>query len=159
MVHLARSSSIRFIFAAVATVCALALCSCETSDEDACKETEKTLIEPNFRITWHVRQEDGNPFVGEVEVMSQKHYCDGTVKGTFVFQGMTSDGGYYTGPTTKYKLANEKDYVFYQLTTNANVFAHSYYYKETFQKMEIIDLELTAQDTIECVLPAPGALH
>lgn len=160
MLHRARSSAIRYRLAVLAVLVTLALCACETSEEgDPCKETEKTLIEPNFRITWHVTQSNGSPYVGAVEVTSQKHYCDKTVKGTFVFPGTTSGGGYYTGPTTKYKLENEKDYVFYQLTTSASVFAHNYYYQEAFQKMEIIDLELTVQDTIECVLPAPAATH
>ncbi|GEM_PF-3982378 len=144
------------LFALAAALLALAFCACETSEDDACKETEKTLIEPLFRITWRITTSTGSPYVGAVEVTSQKHYCDKTVKGTFVFQGSTSAEGYYTGPTTQYKLENEKDYVFYQITTGASVFSHSYYYQEAFMKMEIIDLELVVQDTIECVLPAPG---
>jgi hypothetical protein len=150
-----RMPALRFHIAAACL--ALAFCACETADEDSCKETEKTTIEPYFRITWHVTNSPGGPYVGAVEVMSRKHYCDTTVKGTFVFQGATSDGGYYTGPTTQYKLANEKDYVYYQLSAAASVFAHTYYYNEAFMKMKLVDFDLVVQDTIECVLPAPGA--
>lgn len=139
----------------LAALClALAVCACETSkDEDPCKETEKAAIEPYFRITWHVTSSLGAPHVGAVEVMSQKHYCDETVKGTFVFSGSTDDAGYYTGPTTQYKLANEKDYVYCQLSANGSVFSHRYYYAEAYAKITTIGLDPYVQDTIECILP------
>lgn len=130
------------------------LCACGTEESDACDETKKETIEPYFRITWHITSALGDPYNGSVTVTSQKHYCDKTVKGTFVFDGTAVDG-YYTGPTTQYKLANSKDYVFYQITTGSSVFVHNYYYAEAFQKMELIDLSLYVQDTIECTIPLP----
>lgn len=144
----------RFVSMVVLAAVAFVAYACSTDESDPCQDTTKELIEPYFRITWHITSALGDPYNGSVTVTSQKHYCDKTVKGTFVFDGTAVDG-YYTGPTTQYKLANAKDYVFYQCATGGNVFVHNYYYAEAFQLMELVDFSLYVQDTIECTVPLP----
>ena len=145
---------LRLISLAILAAVVSTFCACSSEESDPCDDTKKTEIEPLFRITWHITSALGDPYNGVVTVTSEKHYCDKTVKGHFVFDGTAVDG-YYTGPTTQYKLANTKDYVFYQITTGSSVFVHNYYYNEAFQMMELIDLSLYVQDTIECTIPLP----
>ena len=50
---------------------------------------------------------------------SEKHYCDGMVKGEYSDADGTTQNGYWTPITTQYKLANSGDFVRVNFPTNS----------------------------------------
>jgi hypothetical protein len=129
-------------------------CSTEESEEDKCASTKKDEIEPLFRIHVVVTKTGGTPYTGEISFQSEKHYCDGTVKGVFTDHIESTTDGYWKPITTQYKLANEKDYVFVQFTTATYTFPHFYYYEEVSNGMELEDYTTWVfEDTLYVVAP------
>jgi hypothetical protein len=129
-------------------------CATEENEEDDCEKTKKEEIEPLFRIYFAVTKTGDIPYTGEMNFQSEKHYCDGTVKGVFTDHIDGTADGNWKPITTQYKLANEKDYVFVQFSTATYTATHLYYYREVSAGMELEDYTTWVfEDTLHIVVP------
>jgi len=104
----------------------LAFGGCAKNKEDKCKATEQTLIEPWFRFHFVITRMNGDPYLSLVNFQSEKHYCDGTVKGVYNDASGTTQNGYWKPITTQYKLANSEDFISVKFSTNS--FSEFFYY-------------------------------
>jgi len=123
----------------------------EPTVADQCKETERTLIEPLFRIHFVITRLNGDPHLGAVNFQSEKHYCDGTVKGVFSDAAETIQNGYWKPITTQYKLANAEDFVVVKFSANS-------FSEDTIYSYDVVDegatwldgtFQLVFEDTIQ----------
>ena len=127
----------------------LAFGGCAKNKEDKCKATEQTLIEPWFRFHFVITRENGDPYLGQVNFQSQKHYCDGTVKGAYNDAAATTQSGYWKPITTQYKLANSEDFVSVKFFTNSFSEFHYYPYDLVREGARLDEtFQLVYEDTI-----------
>ncbi len=139
---------------ALCAVFAFSSCSTEENEEDDCASTKKDEIEPLFRIYVVATAEGGGPYTGEMDFQSEKHYCDGTVKGVFTDHTDGTVDGYWKPITTQYKLANEKDFVLVNISTPTGELSFTYNYEAVSNAMELEDyVTWVFEDTIEVVVP------
>ncbi len=128
-------------------------CATEENEEDDCEKTKKEEIEPLFRIHFMVTTDTGDPYLGEMNFQSEKHYCDGTVKGVFTDHIDATAEGYWKPITTQYKLANEVDFVRVVFSTPTDEFSYIYSYKTVSNAMELEDyVTWVFEDTIDVVV-------
>jgi hypothetical protein len=153
---LTTAAGILVLFAAFAS----SGCSVGGNEGNECDETKQDLIEPLFRIHFVATTEQGDPYTGAMSFQSEKHYCDGTVKGVFTDHTDGTANGYWKPITTQYKLANDEDFVLIILSTPTSEGSFTYYYDTVANAMVLEDYVMWVfEDTVEVVVELMPALH
>jgi hypothetical protein len=140
------------VFVLVA-VLAFSGCSTEENEENECDKTKKEEIEPLFRIYVRAELEGGGPYTGMIDFQSEKHYCDGTVKGVFTDHTDGTPDGFWKPITTQYKLANEKDFVLMLFTAGGEELSVTYGYERVEAEMYLEDYTTWVfADTVDVIV-------
>ncbi len=124
-------------------------CGSSSPNDDECSITAEQQIEPLFRIHFLVTMQDGSPFLNQVNFLSEKHYCNGTVKGRFTDASATTQNGYWKPISTQYKLANTKDFVRVRFTTGSYSATYDYGYVKVSSGMKLEGFQMVYEDTIK----------
>jgi hypothetical protein len=134
---------------ALGVLAVVAGCGSSSPNDDECSITAQQEIEPLFRIHFLVSMQDGSPFLNQVNFLSEKHYCNGTVKGKFTDVSATTQNGYWKPITTQYKLANTKDFVRVRFTTGSYSATYDYSYFKVNNGMKLEGFQMVFEDTIK----------